>query len=156
MNVTATRVTQDQARQHFMRGGKVLVSERGHELATVVTSDTTTHSRDTIDWDYLVHTVRAWSSRYPNQRFYVIPTESYEFVSSREADPATFGVFVTLSANGPGTVTTHSAAGSGVLSAHRQAAANALGVSYGKVVRTAGATSRNLAGVLCYTATWSA
>jgi len=76
MYATATRVTQAQAHRHFLNGGTVVVSERGHEQTLTVGPATTVHNRDTIDWDYLVHTVREWSSRYPNQRFYTVPTEA--------------------------------------------------------------------------------
>ena len=68
----ARRVKFHEARRHFEAGGRVLVSEYGHEPFAVVTEMTTTHSRETTTWEALAATVREWRGRYPNQRFYVV------------------------------------------------------------------------------------
>jgi hypothetical protein len=70
--VMARRVKFHEARRHFEAGGRVLVSEYGHEPFVVVTALTTAHSSQTTTWDALAATVREWRSRYPNQRFYVV------------------------------------------------------------------------------------
>jgi hypothetical protein len=67
----ARRVMTPEARRHFEAGGRVLVSEYGHEPYVAVTELTTTHSRETTTWEALAATVREWRGRYPNQRFYV-------------------------------------------------------------------------------------
>jgi hypothetical protein len=68
----ARRVKFHDARRHFESGGTVLVSEYGGEPFRVVTSQTTTHSRDTTTWQSLAETVSMWRNRYPNQRFYIV------------------------------------------------------------------------------------
>ena len=68
----ARRVKFHEARRHFEAGGRVLVSEYGHEPFHVVTEMTTAHSRETTTWEALAATVREWRCRYPGQRFYVI------------------------------------------------------------------------------------
>jgi hypothetical protein len=70
--VMARRVKFHEARRHFAAGGRVLVSEYGHEPFVVVTELTTTHSARTTTWEALAAEVRMWRSRYPYQRFYVV------------------------------------------------------------------------------------
>jgi hypothetical protein len=72
----ARRVTIHEARRHFESGGAVLVSEYGTETLIPVTPITTTHNRETITWAALVEQVRMWRSRYPRQRYYVIPAST--------------------------------------------------------------------------------
>jgi hypothetical protein len=71
--VTAKRVTKHEARRHFESGGRVLVSEYGHEPEIAVHKLTVTHSRETAEWDDLVEMVEMWRARYPNQRYYIVP-----------------------------------------------------------------------------------
>lgn len=72
--VVATRVTMHEAKRHFEAGGAVLVSEYGHEPTQTVTAITTTHDRTRTTWDALAADVKEWRNRYPNQRFYIVPT----------------------------------------------------------------------------------
>ncbi len=72
----ADRVTFHDARRHFEAGGEVLVSEYGHEVSRSVSTDTTTHTRDTTTWEQLAEQVRMWRGRYPNQRFYIVRREN--------------------------------------------------------------------------------
>jgi len=72
--VIATRVTMHEAKRHFEAGGAVLVSEYGHEPTQTVTAITTTHDRTRTTWDALAAMVKEWRNRYPNQRFYIVPT----------------------------------------------------------------------------------
>jgi hypothetical protein len=74
MTIIAKRAKQNEAKRHFLAGGSVLVSEHGHELTSAVTSTTTTHSGGIAEWETLVSDVRTWRNRYPNQRFYIVPT----------------------------------------------------------------------------------
>jgi hypothetical protein len=74
MTIIAKRAKQTEAKRHFLAGGSVLVSEHGHELTCLVTSGTTTHHGGRAEWDALVSDVRTWKNRYPNQRFYIVPT----------------------------------------------------------------------------------
>jgi hypothetical protein len=74
MTIYARRAKQNEAKRHFLAGGSVLVSEYGHELTRPVTSGTTTHSGGIAEWEALVAGVRTWRNRYPNQRFYIVPT----------------------------------------------------------------------------------
>lgn len=69
----AHRVSYIEARHHFDAGGRVLVSERGHEATQPVHPDTTTHDRTTTTFDELVSQVNEWRHRYPNQRYYIVP-----------------------------------------------------------------------------------
>jgi hypothetical protein len=68
----ATRVTTAEARRHFRDGGTILVSAYGHETEHPVTSNTTTHTRETTTWEELTGLVEMWRGRYPNQRYYVV------------------------------------------------------------------------------------
>lgn len=72
--VVAVRVTMHEAKRHFEAGGAVLVSEYGHEPTQTVTAITTTHDRTRTTWDALAADVKEWRNRYPNQRFYIVPT----------------------------------------------------------------------------------
>lgn len=72
--IVATRVTMHEAKRHFEAGGAVLVSEYGHEPTQTVRPDTTTHDRTRTTWDALAADVKEWRNRYPNQRFYIVPT----------------------------------------------------------------------------------
>lgn len=72
--VIAKRVTMHEAKRHFEAGGAVLVSEYGHEPTQTVRPDSTTHDRTRTTWDALAADVREWRNRYPNQRFYIVPT----------------------------------------------------------------------------------
>lgn len=72
--VIAKRVTMHEAKRHFEAGGAVLVSEYGHEPTQTVRPDSTTHDRTRTTWDALAADVKEWRNRYPNQRFYIVPT----------------------------------------------------------------------------------
>lgn len=72
LGLVARRVKFQEARRHFLDGGRVLVSEHGDRLSIPVTNLTTTHAGDAAAWDELVANVRMWRNRYPNQRYYVI------------------------------------------------------------------------------------
>lgn len=73
----ARRAKFHDARRHFAQGGAVLVSEYGHELSRPVRASTTVHTNATTTWDALANEVREWRNRYPNQRFYVVPTTTH-------------------------------------------------------------------------------
>lgn len=75
MSTFARRVEYHEARRHFQAGGRVLVSEYGHDLTQPVTPTTTVHSNTTTTWDELAATVAKWRNRYPNQRYYIIDNE---------------------------------------------------------------------------------
>lgn len=70
----ATRATALEAKRHFEAGGAVLVSEYGNEPTQAVTAISTTHDRTRTTWDALAADVKEWRNRYPNQRFYIVPT----------------------------------------------------------------------------------
>lgn len=72
--IIATRCTMHEAKRHFEAGGAVLVSEYGHEPTQTVRPDSTTHDRTRTTWDALAAMVKEWRNRYPNQRFYIVPT----------------------------------------------------------------------------------
>ncbi|MGI6797779.1 hypothetical protein [Gordonia sihwensis] len=70
---TAQRTTPEQARAHYAAGGTILVSDSGQD-ETPVTKITTTHStkHGITSWDELAEQVETWSSRYPNQHYYLV------------------------------------------------------------------------------------
>jgi hypothetical protein len=70
----AQRTTMQEARAHFDAGGDVLVSERGHEKTFPVTPTTIFYNNKKIGWDGLRKMVAEWRTRYPNQRYYIVPT----------------------------------------------------------------------------------
>lgn len=69
---TARRVTIHEAKRHFAAGGKILVSEYGHETTCTIGPLTTTHDRARTDWDALTGDVETWRNRHPNQRYYIV------------------------------------------------------------------------------------
>lgn len=71
--ILAERVHANTARKHFENGGRVLVTETDEANFVVVTPGTTWHSRETTTWEELSSQVRMWRSRYPRQRYYIIP-----------------------------------------------------------------------------------
>lgn len=74
----ARRVRQHEAKRHFDAGGSVLISEYGHELTCSVYPDSTTHNNKMTTWAELAEVVTMWRNRYPDQRFYIIPTPQAE------------------------------------------------------------------------------
>lgn len=85
-SIIATRATMHEAKRHFEAGGAVLVSEYGHEPTQTVTASTTTHDRTSTTWDALAADVKEWRNRYPNQRFYIVPTVDACTCSTDEDD----------------------------------------------------------------------
>lgn len=68
----AYRAKKAEAKQHMLAGGKILVSEYGHEVSRPVTPLTTTHQGGLAEWNALEATVRECRNRYPNQRYYIV------------------------------------------------------------------------------------
>ena len=71
---TATRVTIWAARAHFNAGGRVAVSDRGHEASFRVGPLTGTHTATTTTWDALVAAVRSYGD--PRQRYYTVTADA--------------------------------------------------------------------------------
>lgn len=70
---TANVATMDAAERHFAIGGQVVVSECGAPELPIYGS-TVVHDATTTTWDELVLATNVWSNRYPNQRWFLIPT----------------------------------------------------------------------------------
>lgn len=70
----ARRATLSEAKDHFDIGGDVAVSEHGHEKTFPVGPQTTVHNWRTTTWKDLRKQVAEWRHRYPNQRYYIVPT----------------------------------------------------------------------------------
>jgi hypothetical protein len=72
--VTARRVTKPEAKRHFLAGGTVLVSEYDAGPTCPVTPLSTVHRGGAAEWAELEEAVTMWRNRYPNQRFYTVPS----------------------------------------------------------------------------------
>jgi hypothetical protein len=78
----ARRVTMTEAKAHFDAGGDVLVSEHGQASVTVGPSSTV-HNFRTTTWKELREQVASWRTRYPNQRYYIVPDGPGEALLAR-------------------------------------------------------------------------
>lgn len=86
---TARRVTMYEAKDHFDAGGDVVVHDRGHELTYPVTATTPVHNARSTTWKELREQVTQWKNRYPNQRYYIVPTSKEQAFGGPEPSPTT-------------------------------------------------------------------
>lgn len=86
----ARRAKMIEAKDHFDAGGNVLIDERGHRETIEVFPGMVVHNWRTITWKELRRQVTEWKHRYPNQRWYIVPTPSGETAAAPKPNPTTY------------------------------------------------------------------